>query len=46
MEMAQLCKSSYGNNYLQKSISLFTETYVSKMAGEHTLTEPKLKVTP
>ena len=39
MEIAQLCKSTY-NNQLQQSICL------SNMVREHTMTEPKLKVTP
>ena len=40
MEKVQLCKSAY-NNQFQQSIYL-----VSNMEGEHTLAEPKLKVTP
>ena len=46
MEKAQLCDCAY-NNQLQKSIYLCKEANdVSNMAGEHTLAEPKLKVTP
>ena len=47
MEIAQLCKSAY-NNQLQQSIYLCykRKEYMADMAGELTLAEPKLKVTP
>ena len=44
MEIAQLCKSTYNNR--QSILSLSQEKHVSNMACEHTLAEPKLKVTP
>ena len=46
MEKTQLCKSAY-NNLLQQSIFLCHKRKdVSNTVGEHTLAEPKLKVTP
>ena len=47
MVKSQSGKSAY-NNQLQQSSSnsLSEEKDVSNMAGEHTLAEPKLKVTP
>ena len=45
MEIAQLNKSIY-NDRLQKSLIFVMKKYVSNMAGEHTLTKPRLKVIP
>ena len=42
MEIAQLCESTFAAIH----ISLSEEKRVSNIAGEHTLAEPKLKVTP
>ena len=44
MEKPQLCKSA-DNNQLDNPYT-FVIKDVSNMAGEHTLAEPKLKVTP
>ena len=43
--LAQLWKSTY-DNQLKQSMYLSNEKHVSNMAGEHTLAEPKLKITP
>ena len=46
MEIEQLSKSTY-NNQLQQSIYLCDiEKYVPNKAGEHTLTQPRLNLTP
>ena len=45
MENSKLCKNTY-NNQLQQSIYLSkAKQHVSNMAGEHTLADPKLKIT-
>ena len=45
MEIVQLCKSTY-DSQVQQSIYLCHKKHVLNMAGEHTLEETKLKVTP
>ena len=46
MEIAKLCKNTY-HNQLQESIKLCHKRNMSQIwAGDHTLAEPKLKVTP